>query len=89
MASERLQRRIESLLDQTDEAVSRYDWEAVRQAAQSALRFDPENSDARAYLAAADQDSATDGNVATPYTSATRAGRNHRCGPTVTCRHRP
>ena len=70
MASERVQRRIERLLDEADEAVSRYDWEAVRQAARAVLRFDPENSDASAYLAAADQDSAVDGVVAPSPTTA-------------------
>ena len=35
MASERIQRQIERLLDQADEAVARYDWEAVRNSAPS------------------------------------------------------
>ena len=56
MASDRIQRRINSLLDEADAAVSRYDWEALREAAQAVLRLDPENSDALAYLAAAQRD---------------------------------
>ena len=52
MASERFQRRIERLLDEADEAIARYDWEAVRQAAQAVLAIDPENSDGVTFLAA-------------------------------------
>ena len=51
MASERFQRRIESLLDEADEAIARYDWEAVRQAALAVLAIDPENSDGLTFLA--------------------------------------
>ncbi len=56
MASERIQRRIDSLLDEADQAVSQFDWEAVRQRAEAVLRLNPENSDALAYLAAAGRD---------------------------------
>ena len=55
MASERIQRRIESLLDEADQAVSQFDWEAVRQRAEAVLRLDPQNSDALSYLAAANR----------------------------------
>ena len=51
MASERFQRRIERLLDEADEALARYDWEAVRQAAQTVLAIDPENGDGLTFLA--------------------------------------
>ena len=50
MASERFQRRIERLLDEADEAIARYDWEAVRQAAQAVLAIDPDNSDGLTFL---------------------------------------
>ena len=43
VASDRVQRRIDSLLDEANAAISRYDWETV-------LRLDPENSDALAYV---------------------------------------
>ena len=56
MASERIQRRIESLLDEADQVVSQFDWEAVRQRAEAVLRLDPQNSDALSYLAAANRD---------------------------------
>ena len=50
MASERFQRRIERLLDEADEAIARYDWEAVRQAALAVLAIDPDNSDGLTFL---------------------------------------
>ena len=50
MVTDRRQRRIDSLLDEAEEAVSRYDWEAVRRAAQAVLAFDPGNSDAGGLL---------------------------------------
>ena len=56
IASERIRRRIEILLDEADEAVSLSDWAVVRDRAQNVLRLDPENHDALAYLAAADRD---------------------------------
>ena len=57
MVSERIQRRIDILLDEADEAVAKSDWAAVRDRAQNVLRFDPENQDALSYLAAAERDS--------------------------------
>ena len=56
MASERIQRRIETLLDEADEAVANSDWTVVRDRAQNVLRFDPKNQDALSYLAAAERD---------------------------------
>ena len=53
MASERIQRRIERLLDQVEEAVDQLDWEAVRSRSQAVLALDPENSDAVDFLASA------------------------------------
>ena len=55
MASERVQRRIELLLDEADAAISRYDWEAVLNAAQAVLAIAPENGDAATFLAAAER----------------------------------
>ena len=46
MASDRGRLRIERLLDEAEGAVARYDWEAVREAAQAVLAFDPDNRDA-------------------------------------------
>ncbi len=53
MASDRIQRRIDLLLDEADEAVSRLDWSAVRDRAQAVLAFAPEHREALAYLDAA------------------------------------
>ena len=50
MANERVQRRIERLLDQLDEAESQGNWESVRDLAQDVLEIDPDNTEAGAYL---------------------------------------
>ena len=55
MASDRRILRIERLLDEAEEAVARYDWEAVREAAQAVLAFDPDNSDATDLLTGAER----------------------------------
>jgi hypothetical protein len=52
MPSERIQRRIDKLLDESDEAYARQDWAVVETTANSALGLDPENEDALAILAA-------------------------------------
>ena len=53
MATERLQRRIESLLDEADEAIAKSDWALVRDRAHNVLALDPDNPDAQALVAAA------------------------------------
>jgi len=55
MASERIQRRIDSLLDEADQAIANEDWPTVASRVRSVLAIDPENGDALAYLAAADR----------------------------------
>ncbi|MCH8281287.1 MAG: protein kinase [Chloroflexi bacterium] len=55
MASERVQRRIERLLDQAEEAMDRLDWESVRDIVKVVLGLDPENSDALVFLASVDR----------------------------------
>ena len=52
MASERFQRRMDRILDQIEDAADRRDWAAVRQGALDLLVFDPENADAKNFLAA-------------------------------------
>ena len=52
MPSERIQRRIESLLDEADDAYARHDWAVAEDRANTALGLAPENEDARAILAA-------------------------------------
>jgi len=53
MVSVRIQRRIDALLDEADEAVTADDWKTVRQRANAALSFDANNEDAKAYFEAA------------------------------------
>ena len=46
MASERVQRRIDRLLDQVEEAIDQLDWETVLARSQAVLALDPDNADA-------------------------------------------
>ena len=55
MASERVQRQIDRLLDEVEEAISQFDWERVRQCAQAVLAIDPENADGLTFLATAER----------------------------------
>jgi len=55
MASERMQRRLERLLDQIDEAEANGNWESVRDLALDVLAIDSENAEAKAYLEAAER----------------------------------
>src|SRR5207245_187580 len=59
MPSERVQRQIDRLLDQCEEAIAQRDWAAARELSESVLRMDPGNADALAYLAAAQPPEAT------------------------------
>src|SRR5438093_13640471 len=51
--SERVRRRSEALRDEADQAIARSDWPQVQDRAQNVLALDPENGDARTFLAAA------------------------------------
>jgi len=53
MASERIQRQIDRLLDDAEQAMAAGDWETVRLRCEAALSLDAENVDARSYLVAA------------------------------------
>ena len=53
MPSERVQRRIDAMLDQIEVAVDEGNWERVHERAQDVLALDPENADARDFIAAA------------------------------------
>ncbi len=55
MATERIQRRIERLLDEADEAFAQGDWEVVRDRTQKVLALDPENTDATSFLQATER----------------------------------
>src|SRR6266545_2024033 len=56
MPSERVQRQIDRLLDEAEQALVARDWDKVRDLAADSLRLDPENEDARTFLAAANRD---------------------------------
>ena len=64
MASERVQRQIDRLLDEAEAAITQHDWGVVRDRAESVLAIDPENADAITYLASADRALST--NLASP-----------------------
>ena len=55
MASERMQRRIERLLDQIDQAEAQGEWENVRSLAQDVLEVDSGNREAAGYLRSAER----------------------------------
>ena len=55
MANDRIQRRIDRLLDEADQAVDQRDWAVVQDRAQQVLTFDPEHTEALGFLAAADR----------------------------------
>ena len=55
MASQRIQRQIDRLLDEAEEAAAGRNWETVRDRAQHALTFDPDNADATGFLSAAER----------------------------------
>jgi len=53
MTSERVQRQVDRLLDEAENASAGRDWDRVRELCEHALTLDPENRDAQALLAAA------------------------------------
>ena len=55
MASDRIQRRIDLLLDEADGAVGNSEWDLVLDRAKNVLAFDPENQEALSYLSAAER----------------------------------
>ena len=58
MTSERVQRQIDRLLDEAEQALVSRDWERLRDLASDALRLDPNNKDAQAFIEAANRDTA-------------------------------
>ncbi len=55
MPSERIQRRIDALLDEADSAFAARDWVRLRDLAGDVLKLEPENADARVFAEAASQ----------------------------------
>ena len=50
MVSNRIQRHIDRLLNDADEGLTRFDWDAVRQRAEAVLRFAPAKIDALSFM---------------------------------------
>src|SRR5438105_286682 len=67
MPGDRLQRRIELLLDEADHGVAVRDWPLVRDRCIRVLELDPVNAEAREYLAVAQR--ATEGAASAPSTT--------------------
>ena len=55
MASERVQRQIDRLLDEAEEAFAKRDWQVVRDNARDVIGLDPANQDALTFFNAAEQ----------------------------------
>jgi len=55
MASERIQRRIDLLLDEADQALADGNWPVVSDCSQKVLALEPNNSGALTFLAAAER----------------------------------
>jgi type II secretory pathway component HofQ len=53
MPSDRVQRHIDALLDDAEQAARAQEWERARELCEQVLTLDPENADARAFLAVA------------------------------------
>ena len=75
MVSERLQRQIDRLLDEADQAMGQRRWDLVRQHCQDVLDLDPDNADARAYLAAMERKQSSAGDLS-PDPSAEQGGES-------------
>ena len=79
MPTERIQRRIDGLLDEAEEAANHKDWPSVRMLATEVLGLDAANEDAPALLSAAERVSALD--VGTPGPSNLPLPKNVENGP--------
>ncbi len=55
MASERVQRQIDRLLDEAEAAITQRSWTLARDHAQSVLAIDPNNTDALTYIDATER----------------------------------
>ena len=69
MPSERMQRRIDALLDEADESVSAGDWSAVAEKARAVLAIDADNDDATGFLRMAAANGISSELPSTPTTS--------------------
>ena len=60
MSSKRVQRQVDRLLDQAEEAIALRQWEELRATCETLLSLDPDNSDAARYMKLANDSLATD-----------------------------
>ena len=79
MASDRVQRQVERLLDEAEEAINNDDWASVSSRARAVLAIDPDNKDGQSYLAAAERALGTSG-----ATTGERTSSNASSTPPVT-----
>lgn len=83
MTSERMQRRIDRLLDDAEEAADQHDWDRVLECVRGVLAVDPENQDAvslrtMAEAAADEPPVVSDESSGTQRPTASEAGRPRR-----------
>ena len=83
MASERMKRQIERLLDKVEEAVEQRDWQLVRQISDDVLILEPTNVDARSYLSAAERASQSRAPTFVPKEKYTESASQISENPTV------
>ena len=81
MTSERVQRRIDRLLDETEAAVDREDWQAAHDLVRRVLLLDPENKDALAYQAIAERGTQAGGPPLTAQPSPAAAASTQKAIP--------
>ena len=65
MTSERIQRQIERLLDEAEEAAGAGEWNHLRELCERVLTLSPSNADAEALLAAAERGASSPGATST------------------------
>ncbi|MDA1257566.1 MAG: hypothetical protein O3C10_06950 [Chloroflexi bacterium] len=73
MASERVQRRIDRLLDQAEEAADQYNWQLVLQLTAGILEADPENEDGLTFRKMAEASLREPGSISEPTSPAVGA----------------
>ena len=76
MASERVQRQIDRLLDEAERAFAKRDWPVVRDNALDVIGLDPDNPDALTFLNAAERALSNPGTTAAGMTPAPSANSN-------------
>ena len=81
MPSERIQRRIDALLDQAEEVIAARDWAAAAEAARAVLSIDEANEDAGAFLKMAEANLGTPVADSTPSTLAPAASTPTTAAP--------